>query len=52
MALSDAPQARTDRLAQRLAGRLDGMVAVVTGASPNIGGVAASGFAAAGAKVV
>ncbi|MEZ5262362.1 MAG: SDR family oxidoreductase [Acidimicrobiales bacterium] len=30
---------------------LAGKVALVTGASPNIGGIAASGFAAAGAKV-
>lgn len=34
-----------------VAGRLAGKVVLVTGASPNIGGVAASGFAAAGAKV-
>ena len=32
-------------------GRLAGKVALITGTSPNIGGVAASGFAAAGAKV-
>ncbi len=32
-------------------GRLQGKVALVTGTSPNIGGVAASGFAAEGAKV-
>jgi NAD(P)-dependent dehydrogenase (short-subunit alcohol dehydrogenase family) len=31
--------------------RLDGKVAVVTGTSPNIGGVVASGLAAAGARV-
>lgn len=35
----------------RYAGRLHGKVAVVTGTSPNIGGVLASGLAAAGAKV-
>ncbi len=34
-----------------MSGVLDGKVALVTGASRNIGGVAASGFAAAGAKV-
>ncbi len=34
------------------AGALDGKVAFVTGASPNIGGVLASGLAAAGASVV
>jgi NAD(P)-dependent dehydrogenase (short-subunit alcohol dehydrogenase family) len=34
-----------------LAGRLAGKVALVTGTSPNIGGIAASGFAEAGAKV-
>jgi len=34
-----------------VSGRLAGKVALVTGTSPNIGGVAASGFAAAGAKV-
>ena len=33
------------------AGRLDGKVAVVTGASANIGGILAAGLAAAGAKV-
>jgi NAD(P)-dependent dehydrogenase (short-subunit alcohol dehydrogenase family) len=33
------------------AGRLQGKVVIVTGASPNIAGVAASGFAAAGARV-
>jgi NAD(P)-dependent dehydrogenase (short-subunit alcohol dehydrogenase family) len=32
--------------------RLDGKVAIVTGASPNIGGAIARGFAAEGAKVV
>jgi len=32
-------------------GRLEGKVVLVTGASPNIGGVAASGFAAEGARV-
>jgi len=32
--------------------RLDGMVAIVTGTSPNIGGAFAAGLAAAGAKVV
>ena len=32
-------------------GRLDGKVVLVTGTSPNIGGIAASGFAAAGARV-
>ena len=35
----------------RYAGRLTGKVAVVTGASANIGGVLAAGLAAAGAKV-
>ena len=35
-----------------LSGRLAGKVAIVTGASPNIGGTIASGFAAAGAKVL
>ena len=39
-------------MAVNLAGRLTGKVAVVTGTSPNIGGTIASGFAAAGAKVV
>jgi NAD(P)-dependent dehydrogenase (short-subunit alcohol dehydrogenase family) len=34
-----------------LAGRLDGKVAIVTGASRNIGGVLAAGLAGAGAKV-
>ncbi len=34
-----------------VAGRLAGKVALVTGTSPNIGGIAASGFAEAGAKV-
>ena len=34
-----------------VAGRLTGKVVLVTGTSPNIGGVAASGFAAAGARV-
>ncbi|MDH3684434.1 MAG: hypothetical protein OEV40_31325 [Acidimicrobiia bacterium] len=34
-----------------MTGRLTGKVALVTGTSPNIGGVAASGFAAEGAKV-
>jgi NAD(P)-dependent dehydrogenase (short-subunit alcohol dehydrogenase family) len=34
-----------------MTGRLAGKVALVTGASPNIGGVAASGFAAEGAMV-
>jgi NAD(P)-dependent dehydrogenase (short-subunit alcohol dehydrogenase family) len=34
-----------------VSGRLDGKVVLVTGASRNIGGVAASGFAAAGAMV-
>lgn len=34
-----------------LAGALDGKVALVTGTSPNIGGVLASGLAAAGARV-
>jgi NAD(P)-dependent dehydrogenase (short-subunit alcohol dehydrogenase family) len=34
-----------------LTGRLDGKVVLVTGTSRNIGGVAASGFAAAGARV-
>ena len=34
-----------------LGGRLHGKVAIITGASPNIGGTIASGFAAAGAKV-
>lgn len=34
-----------------VSGRLAGKVVLVTGTSPNIGGVAASGFAAAGAKV-
>lgn len=38
-------------LSDRLAGRLSGKVALVTGTSPNIGGVLASGLAAAGAKV-
>ena len=38
-------------LAARLEGRLAGKVALVTGTSPNIGGIAASGFAAAGARV-
>lgn len=37
--------------ADPLTGRLDGKVALVTGTSPNIGGVAASGFAAEGARV-
>jgi NAD(P)-dependent dehydrogenase (short-subunit alcohol dehydrogenase family) len=36
---------------EQVAGRLAGKVALVTGTSPNIGGVAASGFAAAGARV-
>jgi NAD(P)-dependent dehydrogenase (short-subunit alcohol dehydrogenase family) len=35
----------------RYAGRLNGKVALVTGTSPNIGGVLAAGLAAAGAKV-
>jgi NAD(P)-dependent dehydrogenase (short-subunit alcohol dehydrogenase family) len=35
----------------RYAGRLEGKVALVTGTSPNIGGVLAAGLAAAGAKV-
>jgi NAD(P)-dependent dehydrogenase (short-subunit alcohol dehydrogenase family) len=34
-----------------LAGRLEGKIALVTGTSPNIGGVLAMGLAAAGAKV-
>jgi NAD(P)-dependent dehydrogenase (short-subunit alcohol dehydrogenase family) len=34
-----------------MAGRLTGKVVLVTGTSPNIGGVAATGFAAAGAHV-
>ena len=34
-----------------MSGRLDGKVVLVTGASRNIGGVAASGFGAAGARV-
>jgi NAD(P)-dependent dehydrogenase (short-subunit alcohol dehydrogenase family) len=34
-----------------ISGRLAGKVALVTGTSPNIGGIAASGFAAAGARV-
>jgi NAD(P)-dependent dehydrogenase (short-subunit alcohol dehydrogenase family) len=34
-----------------MTGRLDGKVVLVTGTSRNIGGVAASGFAAAGARV-
>ncbi len=34
-----------------MAGRLAGKVVLVTGTSPNIGGVAATGFAAAGAHV-
>lgn len=38
-------------LAARLRGRLAGKVVLVTGTSPNIGGIAASGFAAAGARV-
>jgi NAD(P)-dependent dehydrogenase (short-subunit alcohol dehydrogenase family) len=36
---------------ERFAGRLDGKVALVTGTSPNIGGVLAAGLAAAGAVV-
>jgi NAD(P)-dependent dehydrogenase (short-subunit alcohol dehydrogenase family) len=34
-----------------MSGRLDGKVALVTGTSPNIGGIIAAGFAAHGAKV-
>ena len=41
----------TDGSSDRYAGRLTGKVAIVTGTSPNIGGVLAMGLAAAGAKV-
>ena len=34
-----------------MTGRLDGKVALITGTSPNIGGVAAAGFAAQGARI-
>ena len=43
--------AAADHPFARYAGRLSGKVAVVTGASANIGGVLAAGLAAAGAKV-
>lgn len=41
----------TDGPFARYAGRLEGKVALVTGTSPNIGGVLAAGLAAAGARV-